>query len=162
MLHLVTQRNDFNFSALMAVYAESNLQNGASLAPFLPEGQQVLQAEQDFYQYLTEVFFKTAGAIYAIWEEQGRYVSALRLEPYKDGLLLAALETAPEDRKKGYGERLIRAVQGAIPGKIYSHVSRNNPASLRLHQKCGFSQILDYAKYIDGSIARTAVTFQYR
>ena len=162
MLHLAKQFHQLNFAQLMMVYEEGNRENGALLHPELPEGQQILQAEQSFYQYLRECFFRTQGAVYAVWLENGQYVSALRLEPYEDGLLLEALETAPCERKKGYAEKLIRAVQAQFPQKIYSHVHKKNTASLKVHQKCGFCQILDYARYIDGSVARTAVTLRYR
>ncbi len=162
MLYLATKLREVDFSALMRVYEEGNRENGALLHPEHPEGQQLLRAEQSFHQYLSEVFFFTAGAVYAIWVENGRYVSALRLERYEDGLLLEALETAPADRRKGYAEKLIRAIQEEFPQKIYSHVSKKNTASLAVHKKCGFRQVLDYAKYIDGSVVRTAVTLLYR
>ena len=162
MLHLATKLQELNFSQLMEVYEEGNRENGEIFYPDLPEGQQMLRAEQSFYQYLREGFFPVDGAVYAMWMENGVYVSALRLEPYEDGLLLEALETAPTQRRKGYAEKLIRAVQKQFPQKIYSHVSRKNAASLMVHQKCGFRQVLDYAKYIDGSVVRTAVTLCYR
>lgn len=148
MLFLASGLNQLNFSSLMAVYEETNQKSGQTL----------LQAELNFYQYLSQCFFTTSGAVYAIWQEKGQYISALRLEPYQDGLLLAALETMPAYRNQGYGEKLIRAVQEQFPQKIYSHVSRRNAPSLTVHQKCGFAQILDYAKYIDGSVDRNAVT----
>ena len=162
MLYLATKLREVNFSALMGVYEEGNRENGALVHPGLPQGQQILRAEQSFHQYLKEVFFPTAGAVYAIWVENDIYVSALRLEPYEDGLLLEALETAPAHRRKGCAEKLIRAVQAEFPQKIYSHVSTKNTASLAVHQKCGFRQVLDYAKYIDGSVVRSAVTLCYR
>ena len=162
MLYLARRLHQLNFTKLMAVYEEGNRENAAIFFPELPEGQQMLQAEQAFYQYLQEGFFSVEGAMYAVWIENGEYVSALRLEPYEDGLLLEALETAPGERKKGYAEKLIRAVQVEFPQKIYSHVSKKNTASLKIHQKCGFCQILDYAKYIDGSVVRTAITLRYR
>ena len=158
MLHLADKLHRLNFGKLMAVYEEGNLENGSYLWPDLSRGQQLLQAEQAFHQYLAEAFFPTPGAVYAIWEEAGEYVSALRLEPYEDGLLLEALETAPEQRRKGYGEKLLRAVLEAFPQRIYSHVSKKNTASLAVHQKCGFVRILDHARYIDGSVAHSAVT----
>jgi len=161
MLQLATKLQELNVSQLMAVYEEGNRENGSILYPQLPEGQQILRAEQSFYEYLREGFFPVEGAVYALWVENGRYVSALRLEPYADGLLLEALETAPGQRRKGYAEKLIRAVLEQFPQKIYSHVSKKNTASLMVHQKCGFWQILDYAKYIDGSVLRTAVTLCY-
>lgn len=162
MLYLATKLREVDFSALMGVYEEGNRENGALVHPGLPQGQQILRAEQSFHQYLKEVFFPTAGAVYAIWVENDIYVSALRLEPYEDGLLLEALETAPAHRRKGYAEKLLRAVQVEFPQKIYSHVSKKNTASLAVHQKCGFRQVLDYAKYIDGSVVRSAVTLCYR
>lgn len=161
MLYLATKLWQLDFGQLMAVYEEGNQENGAYFFPELPEGQQMLRAEENFYQYLREGFFSTEGAVYAIWTENGRYVSALRLEPYEDGLLLEALETAPSFRRKGYARQLICAVQEAFPRKIYSHVSRKNAPSLAVHKKCGFRQVLDYAKYVDGSVERTAVTLCY-
>ena len=100
---------DISFGKLMEVYAEGNLENGRDLWPDEPEGRQIALAEQEFYQYLQQVFFRTKDARYLILEGNNRYISALRLEPYQDGLLLEALETAPEFRRKGYGEALVRA-----------------------------------------------------
>ena len=122
--------------------------------------QQLYLAEQDFYQYLRECFFAVPGAFYAVWVEHDRYVSALRMEPYKDGLLLEALETAPEHRQKGYATALIRAaLQKAGSVKVYSHVSKKNVPSWKTHEVCGFQKILDYAVYADGSVLRSSVTF---
>ncbi len=158
VLYLAKKLAELDFHQLMDVYTEGNRENGSEFYPDLPEGQRILQAEQAFRQYLTEVFFPTPGAVYAVWKEQGVYVSALRLEPFEEGFLLEALETAPGSRRRGYARQLIRAVQEAFGGKIYSHVSKRNVPSLAVHEKCGFCRILDYAKYIDGSVARNAVT----
>ena len=139
------------FGDLMEVYIEGNLEKAGEAG--------LLQAEQDFYQYLRETFFATEGAVYALWEVSGKYVSALRLEPYKDGLLLAALETAPRERRKGYAQCLIQAVLVELAGKkIYSHVDKDNVPSLTVHEKCGFRKISDSATYIDGSVDDRAVT----
>lgn len=159
MLILARSIRDLSFSRLMEVYIEGNLENAEEFYPDLTEGQKLIQAEQDFYQYLNEVFFRTSDAVYAIWEEWGIYVSALRLEPYHDGFLLEALETAPTSRRQGYAEKLIRAVQEQFSNqRIYSHVSKKNAASLRVHEKCGFRRISEYAVYIDGSVNRRACT----
>ena len=159
MLILARSIRDLSFSRLMEVYTEGNLENAEEFYPDLPEGQKLMQAELDFYQYLNEVFFRTSGAVYAIWEAQGSYVSALRLEPYRDGLLLEALETAPSRRRQGYGVQLIKAVQEQFSNqRIYSHVGKKNVASLRVHEKCGFRRISEYAAYIDGSVNQRACT----
>ena len=158
MLYLAENMSRLVFSKLMDVYAEGNLENAREFWPELSENEQLLQAEQAFYQYLNGDFFKSPGAVYAIWLEGDTYVSALRLEPYQDGLLLEALETAPEYRKQGYAYRLVEAVKERFPGKIYSHVSKRNTPSLRTHEKCGFRKILEHAVYIDGTVARNAYT----
>ena len=159
MLILARSIRDLSFSRLMEVYIEGNLENAEEFYPDLTEGQKLMQAEQDFYQYLNEVFFRTSDAVYAIWEERGIYVSALRLEPYRDGHLLEALETAPPSRCQGYAEKLIRAVQDQFPNqRIYSHVGKKNVPSLRVHEKCGFRRISEYAAYIDGSVNQRACT----
>ena len=124
-----------------------------------PEDRQIALAEQDFYQYLKDCFFPTFGAVYAVWMEENEYISALRLEPYKDGFLLEALETAPKHRRKGYAVKLIRAVLAQMPDqRIYSHVSKRNVPSLAVHEKCGFRKISDSAIYIDGSVNHRACT----
>ena len=159
MLYIVKNLKELDFSQLMAVYEEGNLENGAELWPELPEGLRLIRAEQAFHQYLRECFFCTPEAVYCIWQEGGRYVSALRLEPYQDGLLLEALETAPDCRRKGYAFALMEAVLGEYGAqKIYSHVSKRNKASLRTHENCGFRKVLDYAVYVDGSVRHNAVT----
>ena len=159
MLNIAKNMRDLSFSKLMEVYREGNLENGRDLWPDLPEGQQLIRAEQDFYNYLTQVFFPSRGAVYAIWEEKGSYLCALRLEPYKDGLLLEALETHPEHRRKGYAQLLIYAVRERTGStKIYSHVHKSNIPSLKVHQKCGFQRIQEYAVYVDGSFNNRCCT----
>ena len=148
---------DLDFRRLMSVYEEGNLENAADRYSDLPPLQGIMQAEQDFYQYLRESFFKTEGAYYALWEVNGTYVSALRIEPYKDGVLLEALETAPEHRCRGYAKQLMQAVL-AGEKKVYSHVGKGNLPSLRAHEACGFRRILEQAVYIDGSVNRKCCT----
>lgn len=164
MLILAHSLRDLRFGELMMVYTDSN-REAASDRPSLPDAFALQLAEQDMYQYMKDVFFTTSGSLCAIWEEQGRYVSALRLEPYRDGFLLEALETAPDCRKKGYAASLIRAVQRYLTTqggtKLYSHVDKRNQASLKTHESCGFSVISDRAVYIDGSVDYRCCTMCY-
>lgn len=162
MLIIANSLKELRYSSLMEVYRESNLENAREFWPGVPENQQILQAEQGFYHYLKEGFFMQPGAVYCVWEEDGRYISALRLEPYEDGLLLEALETAPEQRRKGYAKALIQSVLAWVPkGRIYSHVAKRNAASLATHRACGFEKILEYAKYIDGSVSGNSYTLRF-
>ena len=162
MLTIVKSMRELNIGQLMAVYEESNLENGQEFYPEMPQNQQILHAEQDFYQYLRECFFKTEGARYAIWSVNGSYVSALRLEPYQDGLLLEALETAPSHRRKGYAAALIKATLQQLDNeKVYAHIHKKNIASLATHKSCGFCRILEHAVYIDGSVRSNSCTLCY-
>lgn len=162
MLLLIKKLRDLRFSSLMAVYEEGNRENAAEFFPGESPERQLALAEQEFYSYLAQVFFPTPGALYALWEEDGEYVSALRLEPYRDGLLLEALETAPGQRRKGYALKLVHAVQERFAGrKLYSHVGKLNEASLKTHEKCGFRRIQEYAVYIDGSVNNRCCTLLF-
>jgi len=151
MLYLAKSLRQLRVGDLMELYTKSNLEKAAKTS--------LLQVEQDFYQYLRDCFFAISAAVYAVWVEEGKYISALRLEPYKDGLLLEALETAPKYRRKGYAQKLMEAVLAEFSGqKIYSHVRKDNLASLAVHEKCGFRKISDFAAYIDGSVDDRAIT----
>lgn len=148
MLIQAHRLHQLSFSKLMEVYRESNLKKTASGGDF-----SLLEEEQRFYDYLTRIFFRTPGAVYAIWEEGGRYACAARLEPYRDGLLLAGLETAPALRGRGYARTLLSSVQSALPEGtlVYSHVHKENRISMNLHTQMGFRCVSESAVYIDGS-----------
>ena len=153
IIHTLTE---LSFSKLMEVYLEGNLENGAASYPHLSSAEQLLSAEQDFYQYLKQVFFKQQNSFYSVWNERGKYCSALRVEPYLDGYLVCAVETAPELRNQGFATKLVEGVISYLSersgGMLYSHVSKKNTPSLRLHEKCGFQTVMDHARYTDGSV----------
>ena len=155
MLLIADRLHNLSFGSLMEVYRESNGWNGEEFFPMETPERQLALAEERFYQYLQEDFFSKPDARYFIWTENGSYVSALRLWPFLDGQLLEGLETKPGQRRKGYAACLIRAVQRHCPAgtRIYSHVSRDNTASLRLHESCGFRVIQESARCLDGSVS---------
>lgn len=150
MLRICQNFHQLRFGELVEVYGEH-----------LGKGD-FLQAQQEFYAYLRQEFFTGAGDRYYIWEEDGRYICALRLQSFADGLLLEGLETRPDYRRQGYGEKLIRAVQQTTGGqRIYSHISPQNTASIALHKACGFQKINDLARYADGSVDHHCGTYCY-
>ena len=51
MLYLARSLSRLHFSSLMAVYAESNRENGREFWPEEPEMRQIQLAEEDFYRY---------------------------------------------------------------------------------------------------------------
>lgn len=162
MLIVAQTMEELDFEQLMDIYIEGNRENAEEQWPELPCAEGLERAKQGFRKYLEIGFFPKHGARYMVWENDGKYVSALRLEPYEDGFLMEALETIPGERKKGYASRLIRAVQDWMGhGKIYSHVSKRNTASLATHDRCGFHKHLDHSVYSDGTINENAWTMCY-
>ncbi len=109
-------------------------------------------------KYLRHEFFLLEGTALAIWEENGTYVSALRLEPWEDGYLICGLETRKDQRGKGYATRLLMAVPAVKPH--YAHVAKTNGASLTAHKKAGFVVVKDTARYLDGSVDRKSYTLK--
>ena len=164
MLELVTSMKQQDVRQLIRVHAESIYTQRGKYNCDTSDNLQQLRAEQDFYDYLT-AFFGEYGGIYALWVSEGRYCSALRLEPYNDGYLLSGLETPREARRKGYANALIRSVLQYVAHnggtKLYSHVDKNNAASLALHESCGFHRILEHAVYVDGSVYHSSCTLCY-
>lgn len=166
MLKIIHSMQVLRFSSLMAVYEQSNQEYGRENYPALSPAEQLLQAEQDFYDYLRDDFFREPQAFCALWELQGCCVSALRIMQYRDGFLLSGLETAPEARGKGCAKSLLKEVlsymENCTNGVLYSHVKKNNIASLAVHKACGFEKYSDVASYIDGSVCSDSVTLIYR
>lgn len=165
MLKWISKLSELDIEQLMRVYSEGNLENGQELFPEEDTPMQLRLAEEQFIAYLREDFFQVSGAVYALWAPGDRYVSALRLEPYRDGLLLEALETAPDERRKGYAFSLINAVLACLAAtdckRVYSHIHKRNIPSLQIHHKCGFQCVSDSAVYVDGTVTQNSYTLCY-
>ena len=119
-----------------------------------------LDEGQDFYCFLSEDFFPDG--ICCVWEENGRYVAALRLQRWQDGYLLEGLQTHREHRGRGYATKLVSAALETLKmEKVYSHIRRDNGPSIAVHTACGFQKILDHATYLDGSVYPDSDTYVY-
>ena len=146
MLKLIYSMAELDTEQLLNVYQEQNWN------------------ETEFLKYLREDFFRQKGAFYAVWIEDSVYKAAVRFCPYKDGLLLHSLETAPADRRKGYAYLLVLQVLEHLKTSdwklVYSHIEKRNKASYALHKKCGFVVISDSATYLDGTVTQYSNTLQ--
>lgn len=104
------------------------------------------------------------GTVY-FWKEEV-VVSALRAEPYQDGVLLLNLETSKDHRRQGYATKLVKAVIPEIRrngGKpIYVHIDKHNESSIHLHKNIGFQICAEYGKLIDGTVSRRYYTLVYK
>ncbi len=144
MLHVFFRYEDLDADKLMEVYAEGNTENARELYPELPPAAGLRRAEEDFLQFLREEFFTRPGPAYYVLEEDGIWRSALRLNRLEEGLYyLEALETRPEDRRRGFALRLLREVLAALRGRglpfrLCDCVAKDNRPSLRVHELCGF------------------------
>ena len=156
MLKIIKSMGELDSPQLMSVYEESIFEDAKCSA------MEIFQAEDAFLSYLREDFFQQISAFYAVWVVDGAYKSALRLEPYRDGILLHALETAPMYRNCGYASELIKNTLAYLRQnglkKVYSHVNKRNSQSLHLHQKYGFAIVSDSAAYIDGTVTQNSYT----
>ena len=163
MLRIIQQLSALSYSKLMALYTESNLKQGKALLPCGSAPEQRLAGEQDYYAYLRDIFFPTPGAVLCLWEQDGQYISGLRLEPYQDGLLITGLETLPEMRGQGYAHRLLDAVCAEFSGQhviLYAHVKKGNTISLRAHADSGFRRSAEYGVLLNGSVSREYCTLK--
>lgn len=164
MLEIIDTLHKLPFGELMCVYEEGNRENGAERYPELSANLQLLEAEQDFYAYL-QCFFKQEDSFYALWRQNGEIVSALRIEPYQDGWLLAALETKPDHRNRGYAKALVCELLSYMERThrlpLYSHIGRNNLPSKKVHISYGFQEILPYSVYADGRRNDNCTTYCY-
>lgn len=165
MLKVVRSMKELPFGQLMKVYEESNTASAGRHYSDVSLERGLAQVENDCYYDLQCGFFTIAGAMYCLWLEEGVCVCAARLEPWRDGMLLTGLETAPDRRNRGYATALLRAVQTYAGeqgvGKIYSHIYNSNAASVHTHEKCGFRKISDCAAYLDGSVDRRGCTYLF-
>ena len=165
MLEIISSVSQLNTESLIAVYQESITASGREFFSNFSADAQLAKAEDDFLSYLRSDFFRASGAFYAVWLCDKTYCASLRMEPYKDGLLLEALETRPDLRRKGYAYRLMVAVLKYVVSlgytRVYSHVNKRNAPSIRVHKKVGFQKISDAATYIDGTVTRHSYTFCY-
>ena len=162
MLLIAKHISQINMTQLAYVYKESNRRQANEFRDDRPEGLRLLDAEMDLYEYLCE-FLRDRNSFCAIWLENDRYVAAVRIEPFLDGMLLSGLETASAERGKGIAGRLLHEVVIFLAGhgykKVYSHIARHNYSSVSVHVRNGFVKSLDYARCVDGSILRSMDTY---
>lgn len=165
MLQIITSPKQLDFSQILQVYRQSLQKSGAENYSQLDENCQLIEAEQDFYFYLLE-FLKEPETYCFVWNMAGKYASVLRVEPYRDGVLIEGLETCPHLRKQGYAKKLLNSVLAYLNGNgtcsVYAHISKDNIPSQKTHLSCGFCSVADYAAYIDGSVDYKSDTYLHK
>lgn len=147
MLIEITSYNDIDTRKLMDLYMEGNMENVDYFYPNKADKDAALSlVEENFLKFLKTDFFERPISTYYILEEDGVWVSALRLSLVEDfqcrRYYLEALETRPDSRLKGHASRLLDEVVANLKAKgsfvLCDCVSKRNEPSLRTHLKCGF------------------------
>ena len=154
---------------LMDIYAESNTDNIEYFFPDEPDKQLALKKVEDgFIDFIKTEFFAKEGNAYYVLEDDGIWVSALRLNLIENGLYyLEALETRPDCRQSGYAVKLYRGVFNELRKtgsfRILSSVHKENTPSIKAHIKSGF--IILPGKALDlltGESFENEYGFEYR
>ena len=153
MFQIVRSYDELDMEQLMHVYEQSNLKYGGSRCRNGSRWEQLRIAEENLQEFVMD-FMNIKGAMFATWSSEGRLTAVLRLEPYCDGYLLTGLETAVDDRRRGYASALMSTTLQHISGRVYSHVEKRNLPSVAVHKKVGFTIAAEYAKLLDGTVSQ--------
>ncbi|MBQ6415067.1 MAG: GNAT family N-acetyltransferase [Butyrivibrio sp.] len=159
-----------DFPKLMEVYRESNEDNVSYFYPEetnLDKGRHLV--EQKFHDYLRADFYNKPGNRYYSLEDNGAWLSAIRLFSVegKDNTYFAeALETAPTHRRKGYARKMMELLFDHLGSEgsfeITDTVNKSNEASLQFHLSCGFEIYKDPACCVlNGNVDENAYTMRY-
>ena len=153
---------------LMDIYREDNIENTDYFYPDMKDKVQALaRVEQDFLHYLETDFFFKPGNTYWVLEENGVWVSALRLTELSPGdYYLEALSTHPDFRRQGCAARLLEAVLAELkkegPFRLRDCVGKKNVPSLGVHEKCGFRiAAQDGTDYLSGEVNERCYGMEY-
>ena len=144
MLIKITSFDALDTRKLMDVYAESNLLNTDYFYPEMQDkAEAVRRVEEGFLAFLRDEFFKADGSAYWVLIEDGEWVAACRTSRIEPGFYyLEALETRPDERRKGYAVRLLNELTAALkadgPFRFCDCVGKKNLASVKTHVKAGF------------------------
>ena len=143
MLLKITDYKNLNGRKLMDVYEESNRENVAFFYPACKDPSEGLKlVESELLKYLETDFFNGKDA-YFVLEENGNWLSALRLYSVGNSTYyIEGLETKPSARRSGNATMLVLLVltelkkNGAFT--VCSSVESGNQAALGTYVKCGF------------------------
>ena len=94
MLKLIYHMRELDFHSIVRLYKNDSFE--------AYDVEYRFAAEHAFCHYLREVLFTIKDAFYAVWIERNQYIAVLHVEPYRDGMLLEALETSQKNRRQGY------------------------------------------------------------
>lgn len=136
MLKLVTSIDEIAISRLLSVYSESMNEMKIHFA----NDAEMCRAYESFLRD----FVKNPKQLILVEVFHDEWISALRaIEAIEGQWFLEAVETKPEERKKGFGNDLlvhtIDYLKNIGMRELTCTISKNNLKSQALHRKCGFN-----------------------
>lgn len=157
MLNIVTHIDKSVITQLQALYSESmndlkvNFSND-------------LEMHVAYASFLKD-FIKNPKQIILVEEVDDVWVSGLRaIETIETHWFLEAVETKPEERRKGYGKSLLQHTIDYLKRngmkELSCTISKNNFKSQALHRKCGFLPTNEPPVNCWGELEEGAVLFR--
>lgn len=146
MLVKVNELSEKEQRLLMDLYEDGNIKNASYFYPDIEDievGKK--KVEENFIAYIKDEFFISDGNIYYVWEENDIWISAMRVYKINNNLYyIEALATHPKYRKQGFAGKLMNSVIKELKSygefEMKSMTSKENIASQRTHEKCGFNK----------------------
>jgi RimJ/RimL family protein N-acetyltransferase len=78
---------------------------------------------------------------YFIAHADGRRIGMVRFDLSGDAWLVS-INIAPDERGKGYGERVLRQAMAEVGSRRFvAEIKADNAASIRIFERCGFRQV---------------------
>ena len=151
---------------IRTIYTEGCRENASERYPDATDLTDAIHEEEQGFLEFLQKFMPQERNRYYILEENGKWVSALRLTHFDDFYYLEALETAEGQRKKGYATKLLGEVIALLRTRgrveIRCNVHKKNSPSLATHTKCGFSIAEENGiNYISGTQSQYVYGMRY-
>lgn len=142
MLITILRPEELDGDRLMEIYRESNKENAEYFYPDMDKTEATRRVAREFVEFVKRDFLNGTNR-YLVWEQDGVWVSTLRLYLVREGFYyIEALETHPDFRRMGYGARVLsetlKTLEKNGPFEVHDCVSKKNAASIATHLKCGF------------------------
>lgn len=159
MLVVVKQVNEEIIERFFALYEESMKDLEANFRS--------LEEMKEAYASFLKDFMADPKQLVLVEEIDDIWASALRAVESADGRwFLEAVETKPQERKKGYGEALLHHTISHLRclgmREVTCTIAKNNVASMALHRKCGFVPTQDAPINPWGQLENGTVLFRLK
>ena len=168
LLEFTTMNEKEMYYMVHNVYSEASYEIAKDKHPEMQDLEEAIQEEEQYFveKFLGKFMSKNENTYY-VWEENGVWVSALRLTKLDGFYYMEALETAPEERGKGYATKLISETIDLLRSRgeviIRSNVGKKNNVSHATHLKCGFEvEHENGINYITGTVRENVYGMIYR